>query len=99
MALEIKNIEGVICLKGAVSSSHITELVNFFKGLLELESRVIVNFCNVTSNQKSILREFIKLENSLTDEQEFLFYGETPDDAIQLYKELNSPLNFYRIAA
>lgn len=99
MALEIKNIEGVICLKGAVSSSHITEVVNFLKGLIAIESRVIVNFCDVTANQKSLLREFIKIENNLTDDQEFLFYGATPDDAVQLYKEINNTQNFYSTAA
>lgn len=99
MALEIKNIEGVFCLKGAASSSHIPEVINFFKTILEIENRLIVNFCGVTSNQETLLREFIQLENNLTEDQEFLFYGATPDTAVQLYAALNSPQNFYRAAA
>ena len=93
MALEIKNIEGVICLKGAVSSSHITEVVNFLKGLIEIESRVISGFRDPENVR------VIKIENNLTDDHEFLFYGATPDDAVQLYKEINNTQNFYSTAA
>jgi hypothetical protein len=57
MALEIKNIEGVIYLSGTASSSHIPEVLNFFKSLLETDKNVMVNLCDVKSSQDYLLRE------------------------------------------
>ncbi|AUC77939.1 hypothetical protein CW736_00285 [Nonlabens sp. MB-3u-79] len=99
MALEIKNIEGVIYLSGTASSSHIPEVLNFFKSLLETDKNVMVNLCDVKSGQDSLLQELKRLKNNLSDDYRFVFYRGTSNDVIPLYKEINNPLNFYSMVA
>ncbi|WP_298952547.1 hypothetical protein [uncultured Nonlabens sp.] len=99
MALEIKNIEGVICLKGTVSSSHTPEVLNFFKSLLRIDKRVVVNLCGLQDGQDYFFKELKFFKESIDEDQEFIFYGATQKEAVQLYSEINNPINFYNAAA
>ena len=98
MALQIKNIEGVTCIKGEVSTNRLMELKNYFTTALKFENRLVVNCCQVGQGQSSLLSLLQQIKDSLTIDQSLIFYG-TPDHKVkQLYQELNSPANYYRAA-
>ncbi len=98
MALEIKNIEGVICIKGEVAANRLTELKNYFTTALKFETRIVVNVCQVSHGQASLLYLLQQIKDSLTIDKSLIFFG-TPDRNVkQLYQELNSPANYYQAA-
>lgn len=98
MSLEIKSIEGVICLQGALSTNRITEMNSYFKTLLEFEPHVIVNLCGLTNGQNALIPLFNEIQSSLNVDQSFTFYGATDVKVKALYQQLNNPANFYQAA-
>ena len=99
MALKIREIFGVICIKGTVSGSHEQEVKNYFEALLSIQDTVIINICEVKQGRERLAKIFDSLKDNLNDEQS-LDYFSYPGPAVEkLYEELNNPANFYQAAA
>lgn len=98
MALEIKNISGVICLKGTVSSSHVQDLKGYFKALLTVQDTVNINLCQIKKGTKKLTNILDNLKVELTKEKTLNYYSFTDPTAFRLYAEINHPSNFYRAA-
>lgn len=98
MALEIKNISGVICLKGKVSNSHLQDLKGYFKTLLTVEDTVNVNLCQIKKGTKKLTAVLDTLKEELAREKSLNYFGFTKPSVQQRYAELNHPSNFYQAA-
>ncbi|KQC33365.1 hypothetical protein AAU57_08600 [Nonlabens sp. YIK11] len=98
MALEIKNIEGVICIKGEVTTNRLTELKNYFTAALKFENRLVVNVCQVGHGQASLLFLLQQIKDSLSIDRSLIFFGSPDRNVKQLLKEINSPANYYQAA-
>lgn len=98
MSLEIKSIDGVICIKGAVATNRLNELKSYINTLLEFEPHVIVNLCGLTNGQNALISLFNEIQSSLNVDQSFTFYGATDVKVKALYQQLNNPANFYQAA-
>lgn len=98
MALEINSIEGVICLKGEITTNRLMELKNYFTTVLNFENQIVVNLCQVGCGQASLMFMLQQIKDSLTINKSLIFFG-TPDSNVEtLYQELNSPANYYQAA-
>ena len=98
MALEIKNIFGVICLKGKVSNSHVQEVKGYFKTLLTIEDSVIINLCQIQKGTEKLVRVLDSLQSELSEEKSLKYYS-YPEPAVkELFAQLNHPSNFYQAA-
>lgn len=98
MALEIKNIYGVTCLKGKVSNSHLQEIKSYFKALLTIENSIIINLCELKKGTKKLTRVLESIQGELQEDQSLKFYS-FPEPAVrELYAQINSASNFYQAA-
>ena len=75
MAIEIKEIDGVICIKGNVSQNQLSELEHYFSALLKFEKRVLVNLSQVTNGFNGLYKLLHTLNVSLTQGKELVFFG------------------------
>jgi len=99
MALKIKDIYGVICIKGEMSNSHEQEVRSYFNALLSIQDAVIINLCEVKEGRERLTNILEDIKNGLNKEQS-LDYFSYPGPAVEkLYEQLNDPANFYQLAA
>lgn len=98
MALEIKIIDGVYCIKGKVTTNRLIELKNYFTAALQFENRVIVNLCQVNEGRNSLMSVLQKMKDGLQEGKYLDFFGAPEPNVVQLFQELNSPANYYQAA-
>ncbi len=98
MAFKIKNIDGVICLKGEVATTHIREVYGFIKASFRINDQLIVNLCELTSNHELVKNMLEGLKTTLNEDQQLIYYGFTEPKVKQLFAEINNPANFYQAA-
>ncbi len=98
MALEIKNISGVICLKGNVSTSQLEHLELYFETLLNEQDDINVNFCQINDGIEDLTSLLKTIENKLDENKTLNYYGIAKPEAIRRYFELNNARNFYHAA-
>ncbi len=98
MALEIKIIDCVFCIKGKVSTNRLSELKNYFTAALQFENRVVVNLCQVNEGRNSLMMALQKIKNGLQEGKILQFYGTPEAKLSKPYHEINSPANYYQAA-
>ncbi|MFT5863354.1 MAG: hypothetical protein ACI828_002012 [Flavobacteriales bacterium] len=96
MGLEIKDISGVICLKGKVSNSHLQDLKGYFKALLTVQDTVNINLCQIKKGTKKLTSVLDSLKEELSKGKTLNYYCFTEPAASKLYAELNHPSNYYQ---
>lgn len=99
MALKIKNISGVICIKGKIVASQRQEIRNYFNALLTVEDAVMINLCEVKKGNVELTNWLDAIMDQLPKEKSLHYYGCPGKVVEKLYKEINNPANFYRTAA
>ena len=98
MSLEINSIDGVICIKGEVQASRLSELRNYFTTALKFENRLVVNVSQVGRGQTLLLFLLQQIKDELTIDKSLIFFGKPESNVKKLYNELNSPANYYQAA-
>jgi len=98
MALEINNIDGVICLKGNVTNSHAQEIKGYFKALLTIQDIVNINLCQIKEGTKELTSALKSLTNDISENKTLNYYGFAEPAVKQLYAQINSLSNFYQAA-
>jgi hypothetical protein len=98
MALEMNNINGVICLKGTISNSHVQEVKGYFKALLLCQNTVNINLCQVHKGIKKLTVVLDDLKSELDDTKTLNYYGFASPAVTLRYAQLNHSSNFYQAA-
>jgi len=98
MALEINNIDGVICLKGNVSSSRLHEITGYFESVLTYQNTVHINLCQIKEGSLEIKRALDSIKEELSEDKTINYYGHAEAAVKKLYAQINDPSNFYQAA-
>lgn len=98
MALQIKKIDNVFCVKGKATTAQAKEVQQFFKALLQYSDKILINLCGVHEGMKDVERALEVLKKDLKEDQEFTFYSFTPESAARQYDLINDRIA-YRYAA
>lgn len=98
MAFEIKNIDGVICLKGKITTGQLQEIKKYFQAFLQFQSQLKINICGVSSGHSHLQKMLEGLKSELDQDKSLLYFGYTDPRANIHYLAINHPSNFYHAA-
>jgi len=78
MAIEIREIDGVICVKGNISQNQLAEVENYFTTLLKYEKKVLINLTQVEVGLNPLQTLLKSINKKLTQGREMVVFGNTP---------------------
>ena len=98
MALQIKTIDKVICLKGKVANEHLLELTQYFRNVLKFEDRLTINLCELIDGKEQLELALSNIKSQLPKDKQLIYYGFTQARCQQLFTAIENKDNYYQAA-